>query len=437
MRTTSKRQASDTSAGATNGRSSESSRWDPRVWHRKVSRPVSVWMGVFVLVGLAHPFVPESRWLLIHIFTLGVLTNSIMVWSQNLTERFLQQRLPESARPAQLTRSRLVNGGAVAVLVGQLFSTTAWHWIITWCGAGLMLGAVGWHAWSVGKLIASSEHRKRFRPVAWGYVASAVSLVVGGCFGAALALDLRGAWHQRILLAHVLMNVGGFVGFAAMASLVVLLPAMWRIRVSPAHPRIVLGVVGAGLALAVAGALTGGGRVLGIGVLVYASAWVWALQTWLAGVLSAMTRDRFTYSSLSALLAVAWLVASLVAFGTSALLIDGFLDPLSPPTLPLLVGFAAQLLIGTMSYLMPTTIGGGPAATRAGLAELNRAGVTRVIVFNLALLGWLFAPSSVVRIVCSLVACLCLVVFIPLMARGVRAQRAVITDHAAARGMRD
>lgn len=390
-------------------------------------------MGVFVLVGLAHPFVPESRWLLIHIFTLGVLTNSIMVWSQNLTERFLQQRLPESARPAQLTRSRLLNVGAVAVLAGQMLSATGWHWIITWCGATLVVGAVGWHAWSVGKLIASSERSKRFRPVTWGYVASAVSLVAGGSFGAALALDLRGAWHQRILLAHVLINVGGFVGFAAMASLVVLLPAMWRMKKMLAHPRIVLAVLGTGLACAVAGALIGSGRVLGIGVLVYASAWVWALQTWLTGVLSTMTRDRFTYPALSALLAVGWLAASLVAFGTSSLLIDGFLDPLSPPTLPLLVGFAAQLLIGTMSYLMPTTIGGGPAATRAGLAELNRAGVVRVVVFNLALLGWLFAPSSLLRIVCSLIACLCLVAFIPLMARGVRAQRAVITANAAAR----
>lgn len=436
MRTTSKRSASNGSAETANGRSSESSRWDPRVWHRKVSRPVSMWMGVFVLVGLVHPFVPESRWLLIHIFTLGVLTNSIMVWSQNLTERFLQRRLPESARPAQLTRSRLLNGGVVAVLAGQLLTTTAWHWIITWGGVALVLGAVGWHAWSVGKLIASSERSKRFRPVAWGYVASAVCLVAVGCFGAALALDLHGAWHQRVLLAHVLMNVGGFVGFAAMSSLAVLFPAMWRMKALLGHPRIALSVLGAGLALAVAGALTGSGRVLGIGILVYASAWVWSLQTWFAGVLSAITRDRITYPALSALLAVAWLVASLVVFGTSAVLIDGFLDPLSPPTLPLLVGFAAQLLIGTMSYLMPTTIGGGPAATRAGLAELNRAGAVRVTVFNLALLGWLFAPSSPLRIVCSLVACLCLVAFIPLMARGVRAQRAVIMDNAATRRKR-
>ena len=426
MRTTSKRSSSTATP------TSPSSRWDPRVWHRKVSRPVTVWMGVFVIVGLVHTFVPEPRWLLIHIFTLGVLTNSIVVWSQNLTERFLQHKLPDSARPAQLLRSRILNAGVVRVLIGQVLSGIEWHWGITWCGAALVVGALGWHAVSVGKQIASAPE-KRFRPVAWGYVASAACLVVGGCFGAALALDLRGGWQQRVLLAHMLLNIGGFVGFAAMASLVILLPAMWRVKAMLTRPRTVLALMGAGLVFASTGALCGSGRALGLGVLVYAAAWVWALQTWLAGVLSTSWRERVTYPSLSALLAVAWLVAALTAFGTSALLIDASLDALIPPTLPLIAGFAAQLLIGTMSYLMPTTIGGGPAATRAGLAELNRAGVVRVVVFNVALLGWLFAPSSIARIVCSIIACACLVAFIPLMVRGVRAQRAVIMEKAAAR----
>ena len=45
---------------------------NPRAWHRKASRPVSIWMAVFILVGLAHPFIPDGSWLLIHIFTLGI-----------------------------------------------------------------------------------------------------------------------------------------------------------------------------------------------------------------------------------------------------------------------------------------------------------------------------------------------------------------------------
>lgn len=402
------------------------------MWHRKVSRPVSVWMGIFVVFGLVHTFVPEPRWLLIHIFTLGILTNSILVWSQNLTERFLQQKLPDSARPAQLLRSRILNVGVVAVLLGQLFNEVQLHWVLTWVGSALVVGSLGWHAASLGAQIVAVDPTKRFRPMTWGYVASAVSLVVGGLFGAALALEFGGVWEQRVMLSHMLLNIGGFVGFAALTSLVVLLPAMWRMKAMVAHPHNVLVILGAGLVLAVAGALFGSSLVFGLGVLVYAVAWAWALQTWCAGVFSTNPRERFSYSGMSVLLAVAWLVAALTTFGTSALLIDGYLDSLTAPVLPLLVGFAAQLLIGTMSYLMPVTIGGGPAATRAGLKELDRAAGMRVLVFNLALVGWLFAPSSIARIVCSLLACGCLVVFIPLLARAVKAQRAVIMNKAAA-----
>ena len=429
MRTTSNRFVPQGSTALKDPRT----RWDPRVWHRKVSRPVSVWMGVFILVGLVHTLLPEPRLVLIHIFTLGILTNAIMVWSQNLTERFLQAKLPDSARRYQLARSRLLNIGVAAVLLGHLFGGEDWNWIITGCGAAFVVGAVGWHAVSVGKQVAASDPAKRFRPVVWGYVVSSGSLVIGACFGAALAMDLRNGWQQRVLLAHLLANIGGFVGFAAMSSLVVLLPAMWRMKAVLAHQRSVLCIMGAGLLVAAAGTLSGSGVVLGSGVIIYAAAWAWALQTWCAGVFSSATRDRFTYPGMSALLAVVWLVAALVSFGTSALLIDGPLDALVPPTLPLLAGFAAQLLIGTMSYLMPTTIGGGPAATQAGLAELNRAGIFRAAAFNCAVLGWLFSPTSLARIVCSLVACGCLVAFLPLMVRAVRAQRRVIAAQSGGR----
>ena len=98
-------------------------KWSPHAWHRRASRPVMVWMVVFIVIGLAHPLVPEPRWLLIHVFTLGILTNSVVLWSQNLTERFLQQRLPESARPAQLRRTWALNVGVVCVLVGQFLAS--------------------------------------------------------------------------------------------------------------------------------------------------------------------------------------------------------------------------------------------------------------------------------------------------------------------------
>ena len=69
-------------------------KWSPRTWHRKASRPVTVWMMVLLVAGATHTLIPNYRWVLIHLFTLGILTNSILVWSQYLTEKFVQQRLP-------------------------------------------------------------------------------------------------------------------------------------------------------------------------------------------------------------------------------------------------------------------------------------------------------------------------------------------------------
>ena len=46
-------------------------------WHRKTSKPVTVWMAALVLISLVHWALPNYRWVLIHMFTLGIVTNSI------------------------------------------------------------------------------------------------------------------------------------------------------------------------------------------------------------------------------------------------------------------------------------------------------------------------------------------------------------------------
>ena len=71
-------------------------------------------------------------------------------------------------------------------------------------------------------------------------------------------------------------------------------------------------------------------------------------------------------------------------------------------------------------------MGGGPAAVKAGLHELNRAAYLRAGLFNAALLAWLVVGNSYARIVLSFVAFGVLVAFLPLMARTVKAQVAVI-----------
>ena len=56
-----------------------------RSWHRKASRPVSGWLAALLIVAIVSPWISQSRWLLVHMVTLGVATTSIMVWGQYFT----------------------------------------------------------------------------------------------------------------------------------------------------------------------------------------------------------------------------------------------------------------------------------------------------------------------------------------------------------------
>ena len=47
-------------------------------WHRKASAPVSVWLVALLAVVIGGHWIPQQRWLLVHMVTLGVATTSIL-----------------------------------------------------------------------------------------------------------------------------------------------------------------------------------------------------------------------------------------------------------------------------------------------------------------------------------------------------------------------
>lgn len=382
-------------------------KWSPRVWHRRASKPVSVWMMVFIATGLVHFLIPNYRWVLVHMFTLGVLTNSIVVWSQHLTEKFVQQRLPDAARPRQLYRIWALNAGAVVTIGGNMFQYAP----VTIAGATIVAAVMLRHAFS---LLAQwrTARGKRFRAIVLAYAVSAASLPLGAFFGGWLALR---PGDPQLLLAHIACNVAGFVGLAAAGSLTVLFPALWRTKGTHPHVNSMLALLVAGVVFTAGGALAGFPQV---GLVMYVCGWALGLSHWLRDV----DMERVTFPALSALCALFWLVLGL-AYYTAA----SFVTPEpARPTLPLLVGFAAQLLIGVMAYLLPTTMGGGPGAVRAGLNAMGRFGLLRLTFLNGGLALWVSGASSWHNVAMSLLALGSLAVAPIFIARGVKAQRAVL-----------
>lgn len=86
-------------------------------WHRRASKPVTYWIVALFVVLMTHRWIPESIWLMVHMVTLGLITNSIFIWSQHFTEALLKHRLPDSARPAQLVRIYTLNISMILLML--------------------------------------------------------------------------------------------------------------------------------------------------------------------------------------------------------------------------------------------------------------------------------------------------------------------------------
>ncbi|BAV24558.1 hypothetical protein CGBL_0128680 [Corynebacterium glutamicum] len=394
------------------------STWSSRTWHRKASRPVSIWLMVLVIAGIIHPLLPEYRWVLIHLFTLGAITNSIVVWSQHFTEKFLHLKLEESKRPAQLLKIRVLNVGIIVTIIGQMIG----QWIVTSVGATIVGGALAWHAGSLAMQFRSAKRGQPFASAVIAYVASACCLPFGAFAGALLSKELSGHLQERVLLTHTVINFLGFVGFAALGSLSVLFAAIWRTKIRHNFTPWSVGIMAVSLPIIVTGILLNNGYVAATGLAAYVAAWLLAMAGWGKASIS-----NLSFSTSTSTTAPLWLVGTLVWLAVQAVMHDGELYHVEVPTIALVIGFGAQLLIGVMSYLLPSTMGGGASAVRTGTHILNTAGLFRWTLINGGLAIWLLTDNSWLRVVVSLLSIGALAVFVILLPKAVRAQRGVIT----------
>ncbi|HEY3410914.1 MAG TPA: copper oxidase, partial [Propionicimonas sp.] len=92
--------------------------------------PLVGWLVAAAVVAIAHRWLPDANWLMLHMVLLGALTHSIIVWSFHFAQTLLRSPASPTDARRQTTRLGLVTGGAAAVLVGV---PTQW-WPITLAG---------------------------------------------------------------------------------------------------------------------------------------------------------------------------------------------------------------------------------------------------------------------------------------------------------------
>lgn len=382
-------------------------------------RPLVIWLAAAALVSLVHPFFASSRWLMVHLVVLGALTHAVMVWSVHFTDALLKTRPDFEARRRQSQRLGLLQIGAILVFIGVPTAT----WVLTLAGATLVSVAVLWHAVMLVRRLRAALPG-RFRITVRYYIAAALLLPVGATFGVLLARGPSDAWAGRLLVAHTMTNLLGWVGLTVLGTLVTLWPTMLRTRMAPATEsasQLALPVLLAGLALVVTGALVDKPLVAVLGLAGYLAGTLWVARTFVA---TGRARPPATFPTLSAGAGIVWLPIGITVLGWALLTRGSFVavaDHYGTLTVIFVVGFALQVLLGALSYLLPVALGGGPSVLRAGMTELEKGSTLRVVVTNVGLVLTLLPVPSLVRVVLSTLVLVALASFIPLMFKGIHA----------------
>ncbi|MDY6054274.1 multicopper oxidase domain-containing protein [Micrococcus sp.] len=379
---------------------------------------VVLWLTAAAVVALVHRWVPSATWLMVHLVVLGALSHSILVWSRHFANALLKTRpLPNQDRHQSL-RLLLFLLGSAAVFV----AVPAALWPLAVAGGTVLAAVVVWHGVSLFRQLRRALPL-RFRITIHYYLAAAAWLPVGVTFGVLLARGLSEQWHARLLVAHTLTMILGWVGMTLVGTLITFWPTVLRARMDDRAERAarqvflplnlaVLAVVGA----AVAGWTTTAVLALAVHL---------ALVLWWGRTLIAPFRARppqeFAPASIGA--AMIWFVLATGLTGVLVLTSDSGSIVRDYPGLAAywVGGFMLQLLTGALSYLLPSVLGGGPRVVRAAGQWFDRWASLRLTVINGALLLWMLPTPTWVRVGLSAAAMLAFLVFIPLMIGGIRA----------------
>jgi nitrite reductase (NO-forming) len=329
--------------------------------------------------------VAGGGWLALHLVLLGAATNAIVVWSEHFAAALL--RTPPASERVATGRALALNLGILGVLVGVHTGRPA----LAAGGAGLAGAVVLAHALALAARIGRALPG-RLAGTVWFYVAAGAALLGGMGLGLWLAGGVAGSAdaYRALRLAHVHLNVLGWVGLAVVGTQFTLWPTVLRTRMVAGVERAVrwsLPALAAGLAAAAAGLATQRRVVALAGLASYAAGLAVALVPF---VRTARQRPPHTAASWMLLAGMAWLVVAVVgdlgalAAGPRVVDLDGRLSRLVPAVA---AGFALQTLTGALTYLLPVVFGGGAWGNRrlAGILELGWP--LRVAAVNLGVLA--------------------------------------------------
>lgn len=335
---------------------------------------------VWVVAGTS---LPGGRWFAVHLFTLGTLTNLILVFSEHFGRTLT--RAPEVRIRWQLP---VLNLGVVGVLVGLPAEAT---WLVA-AGASVVTATV-FVAYLRLRRLRRDAVGARFTWVVRGYERAHGAFIHGAILGALLGTGvLSGAWYGPARLAHLHVNILGWGGLTLLCTLVFFGPTVTRCRIEPgaderAARALRHGATGltVGVVLLLATGF-GGAAVLplrlasALGLAVFA----WAATTTCLAVLRAVLRAKPTATRAPIAAVCLWLPA--VIWVDVAVVAAGRWDLLDAVGLAAVLGVLLPAITATLIFLAPM-LRGPTVPSRARIIErLERGADLRTVAANAAAL---------------------------------------------------
>jgi hypothetical protein len=323
---------------------------------------------------------PGGRWLGVHLFTLGIVTNLILALSDHFARTLTHQGGERATWHLVLT-----NAGILALLLGIPNGID----VVVAVGATILVIEV-MASYLTLRRLRKTALAGRFDWIVRMYERAHGAFVHGAILGALLGTGvLGGGWVLSARVAHLHVNVLGWAGLTLLATVVFFGPTVVRTRIEPgadaraarALPWGATALTVAVLALFASGA--GGAWEVGFRLLAAAglAVFAWCVVEVCVPVVRAVLRSNPSAGRTPVAAAAAWFVT--VAVADVVVVAAGawrYLDALGAA---MLAGVLFQSIAATLGYLAPLLRAGDRASQDAVRGRLERFASLRGMVWNL------------------------------------------------------
>ena len=272
--------------------------------------------------------------------------------------------------------------------------------------AGVVLGALGsitvcaafaWHSWALRRAMGAAFVSPGAVTLRY-HLAGGIIFIIGALVGLIMTIDvtsfeLAQSWwpalyenHDAMALVHVFAMVLGFIGMTVLGTIVTFGPTVGRTRMSVQSLRwsgralpVLISAIVVGAAASLAGLPVVAGIAAGVWVVAAIVGVLWPVfKTWRGSMLG--VGDGWTIEA-----GLIWLVAGCAVWAFQLALAPDAQVARSVSGGTYAIFFAAgalQLILGSLTYLLPVVAGGGPAMLRQSIEFLERTGALRFFVLN-------------------------------------------------------